>query len=148
MYILGGKNDQQLRDAYVAAMRGMRTHLLAQTGSSAVGGRTYLRTSSTSTIARDIAAAANSTRQSSTSRYAFWDSSRMENLACFVPGMLALGHMHGIDSGAGAPSAACSARVVNVQCLVVTAAHSLRARQMSACNSSACACLHLNDGLA
>eukprot|EP01010_Urceolus_cornutus_P003473 NODE_48_length_2735_cov_382.878258_g42_i0.p1 GENE.NODE_48_length_2735_cov_382.878258_g42_i0~~NODE_48_length_2735_cov_382.878258_g42_i0.p1 ORF type:complete len:666 (+),score=113.29 NODE_48_length_2735_cov_382.878258_g42_i0:281-2278(+) len=89
-YLFTGKTDQALLDAYKAAMHGVRLWLLGETSAASLGGLMYVGLSDS----QAVGAAAASQR-------AFKLSTTVEHLACFMPGLLALGHIHGIETGRG-----------------------------------------------
>lgn len=80
-YIMGGKRDKNLLSMYHKAMQGVRSILLGQTGRLDAGGLLFvgeLNIHSRSKL-----------------------SGKMDHLVCFLPGVLALGHFYGIETGAG-----------------------------------------------
>lgn len=76
---MGGKKDKYLLRMYQDAMQGVRSVLLGQTGPLSSGGLLYVgewTANSKTTI-----------------------SGKMDHLVCFLPGVLALGHFYGIETG-------------------------------------------------
>lgn len=78
-YIMGGQKDKQLLHMYQAAMQGVRAILLGQTGQIQTGGLLYI----------------GEWTMNSNNKL----SGKMDHLVCFLPGVLALGHFYGIETG-------------------------------------------------
>ena len=88
-YIFTGKTDAALLDAYKAAMHGVRLWLLGETAPESLGGLMYLGQADLQSLSSNATYTKGLPLKTS-----------MEHLVCFVPGLLALGHIHGIETGA------------------------------------------------
>eukprot|EP00892_Ulva_mutabilis_P002753 jgi/Ulvmu1/12479/UM009_0132.1 len=78
-YIIGGRKDKHLLGMYQKAMQGVRSVLLGQSGRLDMGGLFFI-------------GEWNSHSQGKL-------SGKMDHLVCFLPGLLALGHFYGIETG-------------------------------------------------
>ena len=87
-YIFTGKTDAALLDAYKAAMHGVRLWLLGETAPESLGGLMYLGQADLQSLSSNATYTKGLPLKTS-----------MEHLVCFVPGLLALGHIHGIETG-------------------------------------------------
>jgi endoplasmic reticulum Man9GlcNAc2 1,2-alpha-mannosidase len=95
-YIAGGLQDTVFLDAYTNAMAGMREWLLGTTAPTSAGGFMFV-----GTLPSIIIAELSEQRQQRGSAYGSdLLSSKVEHLQCFLPGTLALGHLHGVETGA------------------------------------------------
>jgi Glycosyl hydrolase family 47 len=90
-YLMGGKMDVTLRDAYVAAMSGVREWLLKESAPEAVGGLLYVHELQAAELKRSLHSEGPAGDD--------YSPSSMGHLSCFLPGTLALGHLHGVETG-------------------------------------------------
>lgn len=98
-YLAGGQQDQAFLDAYTAAMTGVREWLVGETAPAPQGGLLYIGEIESKAIEPD-ARLSKLTHLLDSQQKSSMFSSKMDHLVCFLPGALALGHLHGIETGA------------------------------------------------
>lgn len=94
-YIANGKRDKEWLRAYMAAMDGLRNWLVAETMPAAEGGLLFVGEMSIAEIGGAFSALRALGKIGAPPL-----RPKMDHLVCFLPGVLALGHMHGIETGA------------------------------------------------
>lgn len=87
-YIVLGKKDNRTLEMYHSAMQGVRGLLVGQTAPLDTGGLLYIG--------------------ERTARSNYKLTGKMDHLVCFLPGVLALGHFHGVETGMNPHNAMCS----------------------------------------
>jgi hypothetical protein len=99
-YIAGGLRDATFLTAYTDAMAGVRRWLLGATAPAAVGGLMYVGEIDSHDIRPDAQMATlRSLLPENRGSPPAALSPKVDHLTCFLPGVLALGHMHGVETG-------------------------------------------------
>lgn len=101
-FLAGGRTEPLFLEQYEAAMMGMRRWLVGSTAPNDTNrGLTYVGEMYSSEIrdhdAGDAEAQAGNDAHQQQSAHL---SPKVDHLVCFLPGVLALGHLHGIETGA------------------------------------------------
>jgi mannosyl-oligosaccharide alpha-1,2-mannosidase len=94
-YIFSGRKDDLWLTTYMAAMNGVRNWLVGETAPAKEGGLLFVGEQKLEEIGSTLGKlrALGGDRASQL-------SPKMDHLVCFLPGVLALGHFHGIETGA------------------------------------------------
>jgi Glycosyl hydrolase family 47 len=100
-YIASSKQDDALLRHYVAAMGGVRDWLLGETAPPAAGGLMYVGEMHSRNVGNELLLGKLRTLAPS-DRSRLLDP-KVDHLTCFLPGVLALGHFHGVETGAPCP---------------------------------------------
>jgi endoplasmic reticulum Man9GlcNAc2 1,2-alpha-mannosidase len=94
-YIFSGRKDDLWLEAYMAAMNGVRNCLVGWTAPAEKGGLLFVGEQKLQEIGNALG-----TLRMLGGDPASHLSPKMDHLVCFLPGVLALGHYHGIETGA------------------------------------------------